>query len=92
MAVWSQTSKTRRAVGVLALLIAIGLIVGGARVSYEVHDDDEMAAAFGLDTYTEVSERELVIDATFSGVTRRDGKLYSTYDRALGAVKRACPT
>jgi len=34
----------------------------------------------------------MVIDATFGGVVRRRGKLFTTYDRFAPPVKPLCPT
>ncbi len=39
-----------------------------------------------------ISEFELTEDATFSGVRRLFGRLYSTYDRSKPRGKRLCPT
>jgi hypothetical protein len=39
-----------------------------------------------------VAERQLVIDATFTGVLLKDGKLMTQYDRTKPGGRRACPT
>lgn len=39
-----------------------------------------------------VSESQLVVDATFGGVTRQSSNLVSTYERADEQGKQPCPT
>lgn len=39
-----------------------------------------------------ISEAQLVIDATFTGVLRKDGRLMTQYDRTKPGGRRACPT
>jgi hypothetical protein len=39
-----------------------------------------------------ISEAQLVIDATFTGVLRKGDKLVTQYDRSQPAGRRACPT
>lgn len=80
----------RTLAGVLALLAALALLSVGsvhARKVYEPGMDD-----FGMQVFQRLDETQLVIDATFGGVTRQDGRLFSTYDRAASKGKRACPT
>lgn len=58
------------------LLAALALIGAGtvhARKVYEPGMDD-----FGMQVFQRLGETQLVIDATFGGVTRKDGRLYST--------------
>jgi hypothetical protein len=71
----------------LALVAAISVGYGARRThrAYEQGKDNE-----GL--FRRISEAQLVIDSTFGGVELKDGKLFSTYDRAVSAGKRACPT
>jgi len=40
----------------------------------------------------QIGDRELVRNATFTGVARRDGVLVLTYDPATATGKQACPT
>jgi len=40
----------------------------------------------------QISDLELVANATFAGVVRRDGNLYWTYDPAKKQGKQPCPT
>lgn len=68
-----------------ALLLTVGLMrrhrvyePGGDRV--------------GLITFSAITERELVSDATFSGTVRKGPRLYSTYDRSAPRGKQKCPT
>lgn len=84
---------TRRIVRGALLLAAIALLVYGVRLTRKVYEDDEVAAEFGIYTFEHVPERNLVIDATFSGCVKKDGKLFTTYDRSEPLRgKRACPT
>jgi hypothetical protein len=46
----------------------------------------------GLLRFRAISDAQLTVDATFTGVARRGGKLYSTYDRARPRGKRMCPS
>jgi len=39
-----------------------------------------------------ISEAQLVIDATFTGVLRKGDKLVTQYDRSKPGGRRACPT
>ena len=79
--------------GLLTLAAALALLAAGAFRRHALYDSG--AAEFGIASVaTNIAERAMVIDATFSGVERRaDGRLYSTYDRTqpLGA-KKPCPT
>ena len=59
---------------------------------HKVYDDDEMSRQFGLFTFQTISEAQLTIDATFTGTTRKEGRLFSTYDRSQPHGKKACPT
>ena len=78
----------RKLLTVVVAVLALISVAYGARRShraYEQGKDNE-----GL--FRRISEAQLVIDSTFGGVERREGKLYSTYDRAVHTGKRACPT
>lgn len=74
-----------------AVLVASLMFLGIGSVrtfkAYDKSSDD-----FGVMIFTKVTEKQLNIDATFGGVERRDGKLYSTYNRLESHGKRACPT
>ncbi len=39
-----------------------------------------------------ISEAQLVIDATFTGVLRKGDRLFTQYDRSKPGGRRACPT
>ena len=73
-----------------ALLAVAALLTIGATRHYKVYDQD--TEDFGIKTFHRVSDREVVIDATFSGIARVGTTLYSTYDRTQVRGKRACPT
>lgn len=80
----------QRCLAIVALLVAVAfLIIGNLRV-HKVYDAD--TEQFGIQAFHKISERQLVEDATFSGVLRKGLKLYSTYDRSQAGGKRACPT
>ncbi len=71
-------------------LVALGFLVAGASREYKVYDIPR--EEYGLRSYTDISEYELVRDATFSGTVRKGDELYSTYNRAAPQGKIACPT
>jgi hypothetical protein len=75
------------------LVLSIGLLIA-ARGTHDVRvmDAEELAEVLGVAPFETISERQLVIDATFTGVVHRGGALYSTYDRSAPPRKRACPT
>ena len=64
----------------------------GAATTHKVYDKGDEFAEFGLLTFTRLSDRQLVEDATFTGVARIGPKLFSTYDRSQPRGKKACPT
>jgi hypothetical protein len=72
---------------VLAVLI---LLVTGHYREHKVLDNPK--EEYGLHNYVEISEYQLVEDATFSGTIRKWGRLFSTYDRTVPKGKMACPT
>lgn len=75
----------------MLLVVAVALLGISFFRTYKVYDaetDDD----FGILTFTKTGERQMVIDTTFSGVDRREGRLYSTYDRLAEHGKRSCPT
>lgn len=78
--------KLRRIIGILILVISIVMIGMGMTRKHKVYDEQESVFFY------KISERMLVIDATFSGVRRIGDKLITTYDRSRGVGKRACPT
>jgi len=76
------------------LTASILFLIWGFVRGHEVYDlADEVDAAIGLVSTSTISERQLVIDSTFSGVQRKEGELWSTYDRTAERTgKQACPT
>lgn len=68
------------------LFASLAAIVFGLTRSHKVYTR-EMDLFF-----YKVSERRLVVDATFSGVIREGEKLYTTYDRSRDIGRRSCPT
>jgi hypothetical protein len=85
-----ENSRLRRIITGALLVVALLLLLGAGLRSYKVLDPE--ADSFGIPTFLRVSEPRLTMDATFHGVDRRDGRLYTTYDRLSGPAKRACPT
>lgn len=55
-------------------------------------DSDELAEVLEFHPFEEIPDWQLVIDATFTGVIRRNGAIYSNYDRSAPPKKRSCPT
>jgi hypothetical protein len=83
----------RKTIAGMAVLVALGMMVGGFFRTYKVYDKkDDAFAEFGMATFSRVNDRQLVEDATFTGVTRDGEKLFSTYDRTVPRGKKACPT
>ncbi|OQA25588.1 MAG: hypothetical protein BWY59_01712 [Verrucomicrobia bacterium ADurb.Bin345] len=82
--------KQRRIVASVVLLVALVFVVAGAARTHRVYGMD--GNEFGLLTFDRIREGELVVDSTFTGVARRDGRLHSTYDRTVERGKRTCPT
>ena len=80
----------RRFLTGLTTVLALLCVVAGSRRAVKVYDRD--TADFGLAAFRRISDRQLVIDATFSGVLRKGTKLYSTYDRTQPRGKRTCPS
>ena len=75
---------------ITALVVALAFLVVGNVRMHKVYDAD--AEEWGLVAFVKIGERELVEDATFTGVWLRAHKLYSTYDRTQPWGKRLCPT
>lgn len=80
----------RKILAIIVLILAIALFLIGTVRSYKVYDREEVQT--GIDAFYRVNERDLVVDATFTGVVREGDKLYSTYDRSQPVGRRACPT
>jgi len=79
-------SAREKIFGILALLCALFFLFRGLWVRHKVFQERDAVV------YYQVGDLGLIIDATFSGVERHDDRLISTYDRAQGAGRRACPT
>ncbi len=85
------SSRLRKILGISVLILALVFLLAGMRRSVKAYEPgtDE----FGILAYQQVPERVLVEDATFGGITRKNGRVYSTYDRSAPKQgKRACPT
>ncbi len=74
--------------------IALAMIGYGCFHTVQVRtvDADKDYEDFGFYIFEEISDQQLVIDATFTGVIRRNGTIYSNYDRSAPPQKRSCPT
>jgi hypothetical protein len=77
-------------VAAFAVVAGVILLGAGLRRTHKVYAPD--AGQFGVIGVATIGERQLVIDATFSGVQRKRDRLCSTYDRSAPHGKRACPT
>lgn len=81
-----MNKKSLKILTFILLFVSLSLIVIGLTSSHKVYNR-------GMDLFFyKVSERRLVVDATFSGVIRDGDKLYTTYDRSQDIGRRACPT
>jgi hypothetical protein len=90
----AKVSKLTRVVSFTLLAASVAMVYAGMQREYDVRleNADEIAGLLGFAPFETISEVQLVIDATFTGVARRDGSLYSTYDRSQPQGKRSCPT
>lgn len=87
--------SVRRIIALTGLALAIAFLGVGLAKKHKVLllDAEELAREFGLPPVFEpISDLQLVIDTTFSGVIRKGDRLQSTYDRSAPPQKRACPT
>ena len=75
---------------ILILILSIIILVAGYLQTYKVFDEE--MNEFNIPVFYKVSEKELIIDSTFGGVTRKNSKLYTTYNRNIKQSKRPCPT
>ena len=82
--------RTKKAVAAVVLVLSVCMLAMGTRQKIKAYETG--ADEFGLQTWTPVTGRQLVEDATFGGVTRKDDRLFSTYDRLKPRGKVACPT
>ncbi len=80
----------RKVIAVAILIGALALLLAGSIRTHKVYESD--TEEFGLLTFYRINELQMVVDATFHGVAREDGRLYSTYDRSQPRGKSACPT
>jgi hypothetical protein len=85
-----KRSVVQKVLAACVLLAALALMLVSSVRVYKVYDAD--ADDWGMRTFHKIGERELVEDATFTGVIRKGAELLSTYDRTKPKVKRACPT
>lgn len=80
----------RRVFTILLLVLAIAMIAVGVRRKHKVYD--LQSAVPGMLMFHRVPERELIVDSTFTGVIRQDGRLCTVYNRSEPRTKRKCPT
>ncbi|MBU1692433.1 MAG: hypothetical protein KKC51_00550 [Verrucomicrobia bacterium] len=83
-------ARLEQIAGWTVLAGALVLIVLGLARTHKVYAAD--SEEFGILVFERIPDRQLVVDATFSGVLRRDGRLFSTYDRSEIRGKQTCPT
>lgn len=81
--------KERIAAAILLSVAALLLIIGGLR-THKIYDSS--TEEFGLLSFTRISDADMVIDTTFSGIEKKKDRLYTTYDRSQPRGKRSCPT
>jgi len=81
---------TRKTVATVLLAAAAGMLLIGSLGSHKVYD--QRALKYDIDLSDEITEFQMIEDATFSGIESVNGKLYSTYDRTAERTKKACPT
>ena len=76
----------------VAILITgvVLIIVGIAAIKRPIYQP--LTTGYGMLTYEQIGDRQMTVDATFGGITRQDGRLYSTYNRSQQRSKLACPT
>ncbi|MBP7829228.1 MAG: hypothetical protein KA248_04850 [Kiritimatiellae bacterium] len=85
-----KRERIEKAAGWAVLAAALVLVGVGWLRSHKVYAAD--SEDYGILVFERIADRQLVVDATFSGVLRRDGRLFSTYDRSQVRGKQACPT
>ena len=81
---------SRKTYATVAMVVASIFLLAGAARSFKVYNPPD--AETTDEGYHVISETQLIIDGTFTGVVRKDGALYSTYDRTNPQAKPACPT
>jgi hypothetical protein len=88
-----KTSRLQKLIAALLLVAALALLVTGGLFKRKVFEKEDEFAQLGPKTFMRLSDRAMVVDATFTGVVRdKDGRLTSTYDRNVPRGKKACPT
>lgn len=87
-----KNTRLQKIIAASLLLASAALLVAGLTFKRRVYDQDDEFKQFGLLTFTRVSDAAMCVDATFSGVVRKEDKLYSTYNRLAPRGKKACPT
>ena len=80
---------SRNVLATFVLIASLAMLAIGATRTHKAYDADE--DEFGVQSFTRISDRQLVEDATFSGVTRKEGKLVSTYDRSVPRGETGLP-
>lgn len=87
-----KNARLQKIIATTLLIAATGMLVAGLTIKRRVYDQDDEFKQFGILTFTRVSDAAMCVDATFTGVVGKEGKLYSTYNRMAPTGKRACPT
>ena len=82
----------RLMIGILVVVLSLGAIAYSFARKFPVYEEDLDPEEFAI--YEEISEGDLVYDATSSGIFRSEktGRLVSTYDRSQPRGRQACPT
>jgi len=87
-----KNPRLQKIIATTLLIAAAGMLLAGLTIKRRVYDQDDEFKQFGILTFTRVSDAAMCVDATFTGVVGKEGKLYSTYNRMAPKGKRACPT
>jgi hypothetical protein len=100
-----KSGVAQKVLSTAVALVAIALLILGSRRYYTVRYDKapdlskvvtggpQAGPAPMVQSATqEISDRDLVENATFTGVTRLGEDLYFTYDPSQPRGKQACPT
>lgn len=83
---------SRLLTGFFVCLAGLAMVFSTLYWEYRVYEPE--AHRIGPAAFFRISQVALVVDSTFSGITRAatDGRLVSTYDRSQPQGRRACPT
>lgn len=90
-----KTELIRKIIAAVGLGLAIAAVGVGAFKTHDVllQDAEELAELLGTPpVFQPHPDWKLIVDTTFTGIVRKAGKLYFTYDPSKPIGKRKCPT